>query len=58
MDHNPIEKLWGWLRKDVPSMHRPAGQWDQLKQRVIDFLARSDGPSPDLLRVVGLGLPD
>ena len=55
---NPIEKLWGWLQKDVLGMHRLADQWDALKQRVLEFLARFDGPSPDLLKVVGLGLPD
>ena len=55
---NPIEKLWGWLQRDVLSMHRPADQWDLLRQRVLEFLARFDGPSPDLLRVVGLGSVD
>lgn len=51
---NPIEKLWGWLQRDVLAMHRLADQWDGLRQRVLDFLARFDGPSPDLLGVVGL----
>jgi putative transposase len=51
---NPIEKLWGWLQRDVLTMHRLADQWDSLKQRVLEFLARFDGPSPDLLRMVGL----
>lgn len=54
---NPIEKLWGWLRKDVLHLHRLANDWPQLKQQVNDFLDRFAHGSPELLRYVGL-LPD
>ena len=39
-------------------MHRLADRWDALRQRATEFLARFDGPAPDLLRVAGIGLPD
>lgn len=31
---NPIEKLWRWLRQDVLKLHRLAGDWPALRQRV------------------------
>ena len=51
---NPIEKLWRWLRQDVLTMHRLAGDWPLLRQRVRDFLAQFAAGSVDLLRYVGL----
>jgi hypothetical protein len=51
---NPIEKLWRWLRQDVLTMHRLAGDWLALRQRVCDFLAQFAVGSADLLRYVGL----
>ena len=35
---NPIEKLWRWLREQVLTMHRLAGDWDALRERVNAFL--------------------
>jgi transposase len=54
---NPIEKLWRWLKQDVLHLHRHPDDLNHLKALVLDFLARFHGPSPDLLRYVGLGLP-
>lgn len=51
---NPIEKLWRWLRQDVLTMHRLAGDWPSLRQRVRDFLAQFAAGSADLLWYVGL----
>jgi len=51
---NPIEKLWRWLRQDVLKMHRLAGQWPILRQRVNTFLDQFTDGSQDLLRYVGL----
>lgn len=51
---NPIEKLWRWLKQDFLHLHRLSDEWDALKQGVRDFLDAFAGPSPDLLRYVGL----
>lgn len=51
---NPIEKLWRWLQEEILSMHNLADQWAELKDRAAQFLQRFAGPSPDLLRYVGL----
>lgn len=51
---NPIEKLWRWLRQDVIHLHRYADRWDDLKQRVGEFLDDFRDGSQDLLRYVGL----
>lgn len=51
---NPIEKLWRKLRQDVLHLHRNADDWLHLRTRVADFLDQFLGPSPDLLRYVGL----
>jgi hypothetical protein len=54
---NPIEKLWRWLKQDVLHLHRHADDLTALRSLVLDFLARFDRDSPDLLRYVGLPLP-
>ena len=54
---NPIEKLWRWLKQDVLHQHCRADAWPELKQQVATFLDRFAGPSPALLRYVGLA-PD
>ena len=54
---NPIEKLWRWLKQDVLHLHRLADDLPALRSLVLDFLARFDRDSPDLLRYVGLPLP-
>jgi transposase len=51
---NPIEKLWRWLRQDVLKLHRLAGDWSSLRQRVNQFLGQFAAGSQDLLRYVGL----
>lgn len=54
---NPIEKLWRWLKQDTLHQHRLADAWPELKAQVGTFLDRFAGPSPALLRYVGLA-PD
>jgi hypothetical protein len=51
---NPIEKLWDWLKEAELRMHRRAGHWKDLQQRVGAFLAAFDQGSRDLLQRVGL----
>ena len=51
---NPIEKLWRRLRQSVLKLHRLAGDWAKLRQRVNEFLGQFGAGSEDLLRYVGL----
>jgi hypothetical protein len=51
---NPIEKLWRWLRQDVLKLHRLAGDWKGLQQRVRTFLDQFAHGSQRLLEYVGL----
>jgi DDE superfamily endonuclease len=51
---NPIEKLWRWLREQVLTMHRLAGEWDALRERVNAFLSQFAEESHALLQYVGL----
>jgi hypothetical protein len=51
---NPIEKLWRWLREQVLTMHRLAGDWDALRERVNAFLDQFAEESHALLQYVGL----
>ena len=51
---NAIEKLWRKLRQDVIHMHRHAGEWSVLKERVDSFLQSFANGSQDLLHYVGL----
>jgi hypothetical protein len=51
---NPIEKLWRWLRADVLTLHRLAGDWEELRRRVNGFLDQFACGSSALLRYVGL----
>lgn len=51
---NPIEKLWHLVRQRILHLHRFSDAWEQLKQRVLDFMAGLARPSSDLLRYVGL----
>ena len=53
---NPIEKLWRWLRQDVLKLHRLAGDWAALHQRVRAFLDQFAAGSHDvtpLRRIAG-----
>ena len=54
---NPIEKLWRWVRQSVIHLHRLSDKWDELKQRIRDFILSFRKGSNELLRYVGL-LPD
>lgn len=51
---NPIEKLWRWLREQVLSLHRLAGDWEMLRERVNAFLDQFAEQSQALLHYVGL----
>jgi hypothetical protein len=51
---NPIETLWRWLQQDVLHLHRSADNVPALHALVLDFLARFQHASDDLLRYVGL----
>lgn len=51
---NPIEKLWRWLREQVLTMHRLAGDWPALRERVNAFLSQFAEASNELLHYVGL----
>jgi putative transposase len=53
---NPIEKLWRMLKQVLLRMHPDTSKqrWPNLRQKVKDFLAQFDAPSPQLLRYVGL----
>jgi transposase len=51
---NPIEKLWRWLREQVLKLHRLAGDWSALRERVNTFLDQFAHGSQALLRYVGL----
>jgi hypothetical protein len=51
---NPIEKLWRWLREQVLTMHRLAGDWDALRERVNAFLDQCAAESHVVLQYVGL----
>ncbi len=52
---NPIEKVWRRLKQEVLHMHPYADGWETLKAAVTAWLERWAGPSPELLRYVGLG---
>lgn len=54
---NPIEKLWRWTKQEIVHHHRRANDLTALRCNIDTFLARFAGPSPDLLRYVGLGMP-
>lgn len=51
---NPIEKLWRWLRQQVLTLHRLAGEWEALRGRVNGFLEQFAEGAVALLRYVGL----
>ena len=55
---NPIEKLWRKLRQDVTHLHPWADDLVTLRAQVDRFLDQFAEGSPDLLRYVGLGVPD
>jgi hypothetical protein len=55
---NPIEKLWRKLRQELTHLHPWANDLQRLRAEIDQFLAQFASGSPDLLRYVGLGVPD
>lgn len=51
---NPIEKLWRKLKQELLYLHPHSDCWPALKDAVASFLDQFAGPSPALLRYVGL----
>jgi transposase len=51
---NPIEKVWRKLKQEVLHMHPFGDDWAGLKDSVTAWLDGCAGPSPGLLRYVGL----
>lgn len=54
---NPIEKLWRKMKQEVLYLHRQANDWQALKSRIANFLDALSLPNPELLRYVGLDIP-
>lgn len=55
---NPIEKLWRKLKQELIHMHRYADRISELKEMICRFLDQFDQGSMELLRYVGLFIPD
>jgi hypothetical protein len=55
---NPIEKLWRKLRQELTHLHPWAADLSRLRTEIDQFLAQFATGSTDLLRYVGLGIPD
>jgi DDE superfamily endonuclease len=55
---NPIEKLWRKLRQELTHLHPWATDLQRLRAEIEEFLAQFATGSPELLRYVGLGVPD
>lgn len=55
---NPIEKLWRKLKQELLRMHRFADRLDELREKVVAFLDSFINGSIELLRYVGLLIPD
>jgi transposase len=55
---NPAEKLWGWLQKDILTMHRHSDTFEAPLQRCRVFFRRFVHGSRELLQYVGLLNPD
>src|SRR6266545_2322503 len=55
---NPIEKLWRKLRQELTHLHPWAADLPRLREEIDQFLAQFASGSTDLLRYVGLGIPD
>jgi hypothetical protein len=55
---NPIEKLWRKLRQELTHLHLWAANLPRLRQEIDGFLDQFASGSTDLLRYVGLGIPD
>lgn len=51
---NPIEKLWRWLKQEVLHLHRQADNWNNLRIKIKQFLAKFANGSTELMKYVGL----
>jgi transposase len=51
---NPIEKVWRRLKQELLHQHDFGDDWAGLKAAVAAWLEKWSGPSPGLLRYVGL----
>lgn len=51
---NPIEKLWRRLKQELLHQHDFGDDWEGLKGAINVWLRKWAGPSPDMLRYVGL----
>jgi transposase len=51
---NPIEKLWRRLKQELLHQHDFGDDWEGLKVAISAWLQKWSGPSPGLLRYVGL----
>jgi hypothetical protein len=51
---NPIEKVWRRLKQEVLHQHAHGDDWAGLRKAVTAWLAKWSGPSPGMLRYVGL----
>ncbi len=54
---NPVEKVWRKLYQEILHQHEFAADWPALQDKVQAWLDQWTGPSPDLLRYIGLS-PD
>ena len=55
---NSIEQVWRKLRQELGHLHPWADELAQLRAALDQWLADCRDPSPDLLRYVGLAMPD
>jgi transposase len=55
---NPIEKLWRKLQQEEIHLHRVADELETLRQRIDTFLDQYAAGALDLLRYVGLAVPN
>jgi transposase len=55
---NPIEKLWRWVRQRVLHLHRLAEDLGGVRERVRRCLAALAEGSTEVLRYVGLSVPE
>lgn len=51
---NPIEKLWRWVKQEIIHNHRFTDAFDELKNRVVDWLNDPAHREHALLHYVGL----
>jgi transposase len=51
---NPIEKVWRRLKQELLHQHDYGDDWEALKEAIRAWLQKWSGPSPGMLRYVGL----